>query len=74
MAKAGPEPDRRSPKEAIRSVTRGVRSRKELAKDLAEWGITVNALMPGLIRGVGKYYHEQLDVSLSGNDVHVKFA
>jgi len=32
------------------------------------------ALMPGLIRGVGLYYHEHLDVSVSGNDVHVKFA
>ncbi len=32
------------------------------------------ALMPGLIRGVGKYYKERLDVSLTGNDVHIKFA
>jgi len=31
------------------------------------------ALMPGLIRGVGKYYHEDLAVSVVGNAVHVRF-
>jgi hypothetical protein len=32
------------------------------------------ALMPALVRGVGKYYKERLDVSLSGNDVVIRFA
>jgi hypothetical protein len=31
------------------------------------------ALMPGLVRGVGKYYKEQLDVVLEGNHVKVQF-
>ncbi|MGO9404414.1 MAG: heme NO-binding domain-containing protein [Terriglobales bacterium] len=31
------------------------------------------ALMPGLIRGVGKYYKENLTVSVIGNAVHVHF-
>jgi hypothetical protein len=31
------------------------------------------ALMPGLVRGVGKYYKEQLDVAVDGNNVTVKF-
>jgi len=31
------------------------------------------ALMPGLVRGVGKYYGEQLTVSTVGNAVHVRF-
>jgi hypothetical protein len=31
------------------------------------------ALMPGLIRGLGKYYKENLQVSLTGNEVHVNF-
>ena len=31
------------------------------------------ALMPGLIRGVGKYYQEKLIVSVVGNAVHVHF-
>jgi hypothetical protein len=31
------------------------------------------ALMPGLVRGVGKYYKEQLDVSLDGNKVRIHF-
>jgi Haem-NO-binding len=30
-------------------------------------------LMPGLIRGVGKYYKQSLKVSLTGNDIHVDF-
>ncbi len=30
-------------------------------------------LMPGLIRGVGKYYKQNLKVSLAGNTVHVEF-
>lgn len=32
------------------------------------------ALMPGLLRGVAKYYRERLDVSVVGNDVTVRFA
>ena len=32
------------------------------------------ALMPGLIRGVGKYYKEPLTVELIGNAVHVLFS
>lgn len=31
------------------------------------------ALMPGLIRGVGKYYKENLTVTVVGNAVHVQF-
>jgi len=31
------------------------------------------ALMPGLIRGLGKYYNEKLTVRVVGNAVHVKF-
>jgi hypothetical protein len=31
------------------------------------------ALMPGLIRGVGKYYNEKLIVKTVGNAVHVQF-
>lgn len=31
------------------------------------------ALMPGLIRGVGKYYGEHLNVSVLENAVHVRF-
>jgi hypothetical protein len=30
-------------------------------------------LMPGLVRGVGKYFHEKLTVTLVGNAVHVQF-
>jgi len=32
------------------------------------------ALMPGLVRGVGKYFKENLKVSAIGNAVHVQFA
>jgi hypothetical protein len=32
------------------------------------------AFMPGLIRGVGKYFKEDLEVSLVGNDIEVKFS
>jgi hypothetical protein len=32
------------------------------------------ALMPGLIRGVGKHFNEKLTVKTVGNAVHVKFA
>jgi hypothetical protein len=32
------------------------------------------SLMPGIIRGVAKYYKESLDVSLKGNEVHIHFA
>ena len=32
------------------------------------------ALMPGLIRGLGKYYKDNPSVSLNGNDVHVQFS
>lgn len=32
------------------------------------------ALMPGLIRGVGKYYREYLNVSVAGNAVHIRFS
>jgi hypothetical protein len=32
------------------------------------------ALMPGLVRGVAKYYKEKLTVSVAGNAVHVQFA
>ena len=32
------------------------------------------ALMPGLIRGLGKHFHDQQSVSLQGNEVHVRFA
>jgi hypothetical protein len=32
------------------------------------------ALMPGLVRGVAKYYKEKLTVSVTGNAVHVQFA
>ncbi len=31
------------------------------------------ALMPGLIRGVGKYYRETVDVTVTGNDVKIQF-
>lgn len=31
------------------------------------------ALMPGLIRGLGKYYKERLTVRVVGNAVHVRF-
>ncbi|HEX4353319.1 MAG TPA: heme NO-binding domain-containing protein [Polyangiales bacterium] len=31
------------------------------------------ALMPGLIRGVGRYYREAITVTLIGNEVHVTF-
>ena len=30
-------------------------------------------LMPGLIRGVGKYYKERLTARVVGNAVHVQF-
>ncbi len=32
------------------------------------------ALMPGLIRGLGKHFHDNPAVNLVGNEVHVKFA
>lgn len=32
------------------------------------------ALMPGLVRGVAKHYHESVNVSLHGNDVTIRFA
>jgi len=32
------------------------------------------ALMPGLVRGVAKYYKENLKVSVTGNAVHIQFA
>jgi hypothetical protein len=32
------------------------------------------ALMPGLIRGVGRYFQESLAVWVKGNEVHVTFA
>jgi len=32
------------------------------------------ALMPGLVRGVGKYYKEDLKVNTAGNKVHIHFA
>jgi hypothetical protein len=32
------------------------------------------ALMPGLLKGVGLYFKEAIEVVLKGNDVHVKFA
>jgi len=32
------------------------------------------ALMPGLVRGLGKYYKDNTTVSLQGSEVHVKFA
>jgi Haem-NO-binding len=38
-----------------------------------ESGRGLVALMPGLIRGVGKYYKENLTVSVVGNAVHVHF-
>ncbi len=31
------------------------------------------ALMPGLVRGIGKYYKEQLNVTIAGNTVKVQF-
>jgi hypothetical protein len=31
------------------------------------------ALMPGLLRGVAKYYKEHIDVTLVGNDVTIRF-
>jgi hypothetical protein len=31
------------------------------------------ALLPALIRGVGKYYKENLTVTVVGNAVHVQF-
>jgi hypothetical protein len=31
------------------------------------------ALMPGLVRGVGKYYKEQVEVSVSGQNVKIRF-
>jgi hypothetical protein len=31
------------------------------------------ALMPGLIRGVGRYFHEHLTVAVKGNEVHIVF-
>ncbi|SPF31651.1 conserved hypothetical protein [Candidatus Sulfotelmatobacter kueseliae] len=31
------------------------------------------ALMAGLVRGVGKYYGEHLNVSTAGNAVHIQF-
>jgi heme-NO-binding protein len=31
------------------------------------------ALMPGLIRGVGRYFRENLTVSVKANEVHVVF-
>lgn len=31
------------------------------------------ALMAGLVRGVGKYYGEYLNVSIVGNEVHIRF-
>lgn len=31
------------------------------------------ALMPALVRGVGKYYSEYLNVSVEGNAVHIQF-
>ena len=30
-------------------------------------------LMPGLIRGVGKYFNEKLTVRMIGNEIHVQF-
>ena len=30
-------------------------------------------LMAGLVRGVGKYYEEHLNVSIAGNAVHIRF-
>ncbi len=39
-----------------------------------ESGRRLVALMPGLVRGVGKYYNEYLQVSVAGNAVHIKFA
>ena len=32
------------------------------------------ALMPGLVRGLGKYFNDSPSVNLAGNEVHVKFA
>jgi len=32
------------------------------------------ALMPGLVRGLAKYYHEKLNVNVVGDDVHIAFA
>lgn len=32
------------------------------------------ALMPGLIHGLGKYFHDNPTVRLAGNEVHVEFA
>lgn len=32
------------------------------------------AMMPGLVRGLGKYFHDSPNVSLSGNDVNIRFA
>lgn len=31
-------------------------------------------LMPGLIRGLGKHYHDHQRVSVKGNEVHVQFS
>jgi hypothetical protein len=31
------------------------------------------ALMPGLVRGVGRYFRESLSVSVKGSEVHVLF-
>lgn len=31
------------------------------------------ALVPGLVRGIGKYYRERLNVSVTGNSVHIQF-
>ncbi|HXY77609.1 MAG TPA: heme NO-binding domain-containing protein [Candidatus Acidoferrales bacterium] len=31
------------------------------------------ALMAGLVRGVGKYYKEQLGIRIAGNAVHIRF-
>ncbi len=31
------------------------------------------ALMPGLVRGVGRYYKEQVHVSVSGSEVSIRF-
>jgi hypothetical protein len=31
------------------------------------------ALMPGLIRGVGRYFRENLTVSVRANEVHIHF-
>jgi hypothetical protein len=39
-----------------------------------ESGRELVALMPGLVRGVGKYYREHLNVRVVGNSVHIQFS